>query len=72
MITTIEQVKEHIVQNHERSLEFPITVTTSSSGEFVELRNEYDHELIELPISEQDLSFAIESIEENAIEFSQG
>jgi hypothetical protein len=71
MITTIEQVKEHIVQNHERSLEYPITVTTSSSGEFVELRNEYDHELIELPISEQDLSYVIEFIEENAIDFSQ-
>jgi hypothetical protein len=71
MITTIEQVKKHIEDHYYGSLEFPIEVTTSSSGEFVELRNEYDHELIELPISEQDLDYAIYGIEQNAIEFSQ-
>jgi hypothetical protein len=69
MITTLEQV-EHSVKEMVSQLEFPIAVTTTRTG-FIELRNEYDHELIELPILESDLIFALNTIDENARDFSQ-
>ncbi|UQS95041.1 hypothetical protein Pam2_161 [Pseudanabaena phage Pam2] len=71
MITTIEQVKEYItLQNHERNL--PITVTTNSSGEFIELCNEHAYDSLRLPITEQDLNEKIDFLADVAIEFSQG
>ncbi len=69
MITTLQQVK-HSVEEMVSQLEFPVEVSVTSIGA-IELRNEFDYELIELPISESDLIYALESIDENAVYSSQ-
>jgi hypothetical protein len=70
MITTIEQVKKYIEDHYINSLEYPIKVSLSSSGDFVEIRNDYDHDLLELPIIKEALDYAVDCIEENAIDFA--
>ena len=67
MITTLQQV-EDFVEKMASQLEFPVKVNETKAG-FIELSNEYDYELIELPILESDLIYELSSIAENAKDF---